>query len=63
MDRDLSPYFVSLGRRGRPVLLTPPARGDTEGIEGFQDSVRALERRRLGGCRSDHIALPVDDEI
>lgn len=43
--------------------LAPPSWGKAEAPKGLQDCIRALKQRRLGGRRSDHIALLVDDEI
>lgn len=63
MDRDLSFYFVSLGRRDRPSPLTSPARGKAKATQGLQDRAGALERRRPSGRHFDRIALLIDDKI
>jgi hypothetical protein len=45
-----------------PAPHLAPA-GEAKTVEGFYNSVRFLERRRLGGRHPDHLAIVVDDKV
>jgi hypothetical protein len=63
MNLDLSPYFVSLGRRGWSGPPASPAWGEANGAEGHQDSITVVRWDRSVGHRPNHVALLTDGEV
>jgi hypothetical protein len=63
VNRDLSPYLISLRRWGRFGPLTPPMWGKAECTEGRWKGISALRQSRSGEHRPDHIALIDGGEI
>jgi hypothetical protein len=63
MNRNMSPYFVGLKRRGQSGPPAPPTRGEAKGTECHRDGVRALGRDRSGGHNADHVARPTNGEV
>jgi hypothetical protein len=63
MNHDMSPYLVSLRKRGRSGPLTSPACCEAESIKGCRYDTGALRRSGLGGHHPNHATLLADGEI